>query len=73
MTPVAGNATLKILGDGDTGTAAQHTFRADHTCTFVASKPGFNQAEAERFTGQVHVLDIGVPAKLTDEVLADLS
>ncbi len=59
--------------DCDTGMAAQHAFRADHTCTFVASKPGFNQAGAERFTGQIHVLDIGVPAKLIDEIMADTS
>ena len=59
--------------DCDTGTAAQNTFRADHTCTFVASKPGFDLVGAERFTGQVHVLDIGVPAKLIDAVMADVS
>ncbi len=59
--------------DCDIGKAAQHTFRADHTCTFVASKPGFDLAGAEPFTGQVHVLDIGVPAKLIEQVVADVS
>ncbi len=58
--------------DCDTGMAARHAFRADHTCTFVASKPGFDMAGAERFTGQIHVLDIGVPAKLIDEVVAEV-
>lgn len=56
--------------DCDTGQATQHTVRAHHTCTFVAAKVGFFLAGAERFTGQVHVLDIGVPAKLLRDVLA---
>jgi len=56
--------------DCDTGEAAQHTFAADHTCTFVAQKIGFQAAGAEKFTGVVHVLDIGAPRKLVDAVLA---
>ena len=56
--------------DCDTGVAAAATFRARHTCTFVASKPGLEEPIAADFTGQVHVLDIGVPSKLIDEVIA---
>lgn len=56
--------------DCDTGQAAAHTFRADHTCTFVAAKPGFYATGAEALTGTIHVLDIGAPRKLMEQVLA---
>ncbi len=46
--------------DCDTGIPAKHTIHAQHTCTFVAAKPGFFAAGADRFTGQLHLLDIGV-------------
>jgi NAD(P)H-hydrate epimerase len=57
--------------DCDTGHAAQHTFRADHTCTFVAVKPGFLAAGADSYTGQVHVVEIGVPHKLVRQVASE--
>jgi NAD(P)H-hydrate epimerase len=57
--------------DCDTGQAARHTIRATHTATFVATKLGFNAAGAADFTGKVHVLDIGAPRKLINEVLAE--
>ena len=56
--------------DCDTGVAASHTIRAAHTCTFVAPKPGFFVPAAGRYTGEIHVLDIGVPRRLIDEVTA---
>lgn len=56
--------------DCDTGQPAAQTFRADHTCTFVAGKRGFAAAAAGPYVGQVHVLDIGVPRKLLAQ-LAD--
>jgi NAD(P)H-hydrate epimerase len=56
--------------DCNTGEPAAATFRADHTCTFVAAKIGFAAPSAAEFLGQVHVLDIGAPRKLIDEVLA---
>ncbi len=55
--------------DCDTGQAARHTVRAAQTCTFVAAKPGFSVAGAQRYTGQVQVVDIGAPRKLVDEIL----
>jgi NAD(P)H-hydrate epimerase len=55
--------------DCDTGQAALHTVRAAHTCSFVGFKPGFLAPGAADYTGTVHVLDIGVPRKLIDEVL----
>jgi NAD(P)H-hydrate epimerase len=54
----------------DTGWAASNTIRALHTCTFVAAKPGFVAPGANQFTGQIHVLDIGAPRKLIEEVFA---
>jgi NAD(P)H-hydrate epimerase len=55
--------------DCDTGRPAASTFRADHTCTFVAAKVGFREAEAKPFLGVVHVIDIGVPRKLLNELV----
>jgi len=55
--------------DADTGRASPHTFRADHTCTFVAAKRGMLAPGADAYTGQLHVLDIGAPRKLVAEVL----
>ena len=46
--------------DCDTGEPAQHTVRADHTCTFVAAKVGFLTPAAPTYVGHLHVLDIGV-------------
>lgn len=55
--------------DCDTGQCAASTFRADHTCTFVAAKVGFRTAEAQPFLGDVHVRDIGVPRRLLSDFL----
>jgi NAD(P)H-hydrate epimerase len=54
--------------DCDTGVAAQDTIVADRTCTFVAAKPGFLVPGADHFTGRVHVIDIGVPRRLVQEI-----
>jgi len=56
--------------DCDTGQAAAATVRADHTCTFVAPKIGFLAPAAGDFLGQLHVVSIGIPQPLIDEVLA---
>ena len=50
--------------NGNTGEVIKPTFRADHTMTFVASKIGFDQANARDYLGQCHVISIGVPRKL---------
>jgi len=57
--------------DCDTGQPAPTTFRADHTCTFVAAKLGFAVPAAAEYLGQVHVLDIGAPRRLLADVAAD--
>ncbi len=56
--------------DCDTGQPARHTIRAAVTCTFVAAKRGFSAPGAAEWTGRVHVLDIGAPRNLVEEVLA---
>jgi len=53
--------------DCDTGLLGNPTFRADHTCTFVAPKVGFANPAAKEFLGTVSVHDIGVPRKLLEE------
>lgn len=57
--------------DCDTGRSAAHTIRAAHTCTFIAPKVGFQAPGAHLYTGQVHVLDIGAPRQLLQEVLGE--
>jgi NAD(P)H-hydrate epimerase len=56
--------------DCDTGLPAEHTFRADCTCTFVGPKIGFSNPAAKPCLGTVHVIDIGVPRQVIDQVLA---
>lgn len=55
--------------DCDSGKPSSHTIRAAHTCTFVAAKPGFFVPQATPYVGQLHILDIGVPRKIIDELL----
>jgi NAD(P)H-hydrate epimerase len=55
--------------DCNTGVADTSTFRADHTCTFVAAKLGFRNPDAHAYLGKVHIVDIGTPRKLVDAVL----
>jgi NAD(P)H-hydrate epimerase len=57
--------------DCDTGEPVRHTIRAVHTCTFVTAKVGYAEAAAQAYLGEVHVLDIGTPAKLVRELLAE--
>lgn len=55
--------------DCDTGVAAQTTFRANVTCTFVALKNGFLVEQARPYLGEVHCLDIGLPWSLVERAL----
>jgi NAD(P)H-hydrate epimerase len=55
--------------DCDTGKPAMHTIRAQHTCTFVAAKPGFLTVPAKTYVGELHLCDIGAPRKLVEEIL----
>ena len=46
------------------------TVRAEHTGTFLAVKAGFVQPEARAWTGEVHLLDIGLPRRYYSEPVA---
>jgi len=49
--------------DGDTGRPLEPTVRAKHTGTFLAVKAGFVQPESHEWTGEVHLIDIGLPRR----------
>jgi NAD(P)H-hydrate epimerase len=50
--------------DCDTGNPLEVCIKADVTATFVARKLGFDSEGADQLTGQVHVIDIGVPRSM---------
>jgi len=55
--------------DCDTGEVLGHCVQATHTATMVAAKPGFDATGARQYTGEVHVIDIGIPRLLLEDVL----
>lgn len=55
--------------DCDTGRPLGACVQADVTATFVARKRGFDAPGASEFTGAVHVVGIGAPRVLIDDVL----
>lgn len=54
--------------DCDSGQPLGCCIRADHTATFVARKMGFDAKGAAALTGRVHVIDIGVPRALLEQL-----
>jgi NAD(P)H-hydrate epimerase len=50
--------------DSDTGQPLGATIRAQHTATIVAIKQGFATPASREWTGEVHVIDIGLPRVL---------
>ncbi len=50
--------------DCDTGSPTDPTVRAQMTVTMVARKLGFDQPGASDFTGEVRVVDIGIPVEI---------
>jgi NAD(P)H-hydrate epimerase len=59
--------------DCDTGRPLGETVRATCTVTFVAAKQGFADPAAKPWIGQVHVVDIGAPRILIEEVFRESS
>lgn len=51
--------------DARTGVPCPNAVRAHVTATFQAAKPGLIVPWAEKFTGEVHVLPIGIPRAVT--------
>lgn len=56
---------------GNTGRLFQPHFQADLTLTFVAAKVGMRLTEDSDALGQVEIIDIGIPPKILDLVLAE--
>ena len=54
--------------DCDSGRPLGPTVRAQHTATFVAMKKGFAEDSAREWLGQVHVIDIGAPRTLLEQM-----
>jgi NAD(P)H-hydrate epimerase len=57
--------------DADTGQPQGVAVRAAATATFVAPKLGFLRPGAADYTGQVHVVEIGVPRRLLEPFRAE--
>jgi len=55
--------------DCDTGQANDPTIRAALTVTMLARKKGFDAPQAAQYTGEVRVVDIGIPV----EMVADMA
>jgi NAD(P)H-hydrate epimerase len=73
--PVLNQAPAKRLAidlpsglDCDSGEPSVTTFQADHTCTFVAPKVGFQYTSAQLYVGTIHVIGIGVPKGVLEKV-----
>jgi NAD(P)H-hydrate epimerase len=56
--------------DADTGEPLGPAIEAAATATFVGPKLGFTRPGAERYAGDVRVIDIGVPRRLLEPYLA---
>ena len=54
--------------DADTGEPFGPTIRANHTVTFVAAKIGFAKPTAAEYLGRVHIVDIGAPQSLIQQI-----
>jgi NAD(P)H-hydrate epimerase len=50
--------------DSDTGQPLGPTVRASCTATIVAAKKGFELAGSQAWTGEIHIIDIGLPRGL---------
>lgn len=57
--------------DCDRGCPSEACVRAAHTATFVARKKGFNSPSSVPWTGIVHIIGIGVPLSIVDEIVAE--
>jgi NAD(P)H-hydrate epimerase len=57
--------------DADTGQPLGPTVRAEHTATFVALKKGFADPAAQAWLGRVHVIDIGMPRRLLENLAGE--
>ncbi len=54
--------------DCDSGVPMGSCIHAEHTATFIARKQGFDAPGAHRWTGDIRVIDIGVPRRLLSDL-----
>jgi NAD(P)H-hydrate epimerase len=54
--------------DSDTGVPSGPSVRADHTATVAAPKKGFREPAAAAWLGQVHVVEMGTPPWLVENL-----
>ena len=54
--------------DCDSGLPTKPTVKADLTVTMLARKKGFDAPESAEFTGEVRVVDIGIPADIVAQI-----
>ena len=52
--------------DGNSGQTKGPAFRADHTVTFFRMKPGHLLYPGRELCGELHLVDIGIPARVLD-------
>jgi len=58
--------------DADSGRVLGHAIQASHTATFACVKKGFFLDRGPSLCGTVHRIDIGMPRKVVDQVLASM-
>ena len=57
--------------DCDTGCTPGVAIEADHTCTFLAAKPGLIHAAGKAYVGQLHIADLGISTKIIQAALGE--
>ncbi len=55
--------------DCDTGLAPGVAIKADHTCTFLAAKPGLIHSAGKSYVGELHIADLGIPDRIIEDAL----
>ena len=57
--------------DCDTGCTPGAAIEADHTCTFLAAKPGLIHAAGKAYVGQLHVVDLGISTEIIQAAIGE--
>jgi len=55
--------------DCDTGATPGAAVRADHTCTFLAAKPGLVHSAGKSFAGELRIADLGIPTWIIEAAI----
>ena len=57
--------------DCDTGSVPGIAIEADHTCTFLAAKPGLIHPVGKSYVGELHIADLGIPDRIIEAALSN--